>query len=906
MHVKRSFRQLSCLLIGIVAAAQPPAFELDARLKRTVNEGVLVPLAQLRARDGGRFVVSRTDSPDLILEKPFQAVFSGSSLAYSADGGNSFQAVEVPGIRQVQSLYLGVRSAGLRYVLGDFGSFAISRDGGDSWQSFLALNGGVLSGGEIEPKLVVDPRDESVIYQTPALEGSPIGRWSPEAGTFFPVSGLPVGAVGPYLRPRVNQLFAAAGDSLYLSLTPGGEWQVFAKLPQGQTVAEAVFDVAGTRRIYVRSQQGVLWRTNDDGANWQRIAVPASSEFGVATRLIEANPNRAGHVIFLTVGQAYVSTDGGSTLTAVRLPVAGDLEFEANSTTTVYAGKRQFVSQDSGLTWQEQRVNRRGRRVCSVPEPQKCYAVGDRFQNFYIEKFNADNQLEWTSYWGDDDPDLPRSAFVDAGGVLWLQTGRKVARIAPEGRVIDVRNTAAQASAVVETGNRRLVALVAGRLQEWDRETLAPIGAGVAVEGAVPPLVAAEDRVAFRSAATAGVYRVGEAAVSLLPGEANFVPKAMAWAADGALLLAGDRTVSGGRRRVELLAWRNGAYQRLATLEGDAGDVVESMSLDAAGQIWILGATASQNFPQSAPIYSGPAKTMVTGFATLLGPNGGAPIFSSYFPRAGFSLPGAAGLDVLLVEGGDEWGLPVFGLPGAYTHARIAPKSGAGLRLDRLERRFDGSGGNWSRGAWMRVRSRDLANLSEFSLPVWSPDRPKVHEGVRLLMNGQPLTLIGAGPGYVEATLDGLESDENDAPALLVLERSGNLSQTMRLQLDRFDFELLPRVEQADLALCYNADGTENSEANPAPAGSQVALFAIGSQSVGEVYLNPEMVGEFVESEGPSYASDYVQDVPGVLPGIRYIGLTLRGVGRFSGTRKVGLYRYYEDKPSLYIWVRGD
>ncbi len=920
--------RLSLIFVASILVAQNPAFDVQTLSPRIAPDGNISPIAHLRAKDGGRFVVSRTGSPSLPLENPFQAVHSGSSIALSSDGGASFAAIEVPGIKQVQATAFGRRTPGRRYVLGDGGAFAVSNDAGVSWQTYgeatLLINVplAVSTPSFQDIQLIVDPRDENFVYRrisNPDLgtftDHAGLVRWNPGLGRFIPVPGGADKIGGPYLRPRANQLFAATANALYVSAAPDGPWDSFATIPTPHTVREAVFDVAGTRRIYILTSQGAVLVTNDDGANWRAL------DLGFRAAYIAANPNRAGHVLFYgdnraSLAEAALSLDGGATVVAVEPTIAPSrlVEFDPSQPNIAYSNNRRRISRDSGRTWQDNSPRRAGRQFCSPLEPQICYALAGRFENFYIEKFDANGELQWASYWGDNDSDAPRSAFVDKDGILWLNTGRKIARITPDGQLKDVRPSPAGLADIVQLGNGRLVGIVAGNVAELREDNLVPLAFHPAADAS--HLVPAQDQVAFLASNSVYVFRPGEALSPALPPEANFLPQALAWAQDGSLLIAGNKFVAIAPRRsaVVLLSWSNSSYQTLATLQGESSEAVEHIAVDPVGRLWLFGVTSSQRFPLRSPIFSGPPRTALSGFAALLRSTGGEPLFSTHTPGFDFPLAGPDGLDVLRMDVRVFGGLggpgfapigPIAIAPVSFTPFQLRAAAGTSIRIDAVERRFDSSGGNWSKGSWLRVRSADLAALPPFELPVWSPDRPTAHSGARLMLNGQALTLIGAGPGFLEAALDKLDSDENGALAQLTLEYQGASSQTLRLGIDRFDYELLPRSNNPDIALCYNSDGTENSEANPAIAGSQVALFAVGAQGSPEVYLNPQQVGDFDRDDVPTYSSDYVEDVPGVLPGIRYIGLTLRGLGRFSGTRKVGLYRYYEDQPSLYIWVRG-
>jgi uncharacterized protein (TIGR03437 family) len=694
---------------------------------------------------------------------------------------------------------------------------------------------------------------------------------------------------------------------------PLGAWEAFSVLPSVHRARDVVFDVAGTRRIYVLTEDGAILRTNDDGGGWQTVTLADR-----ALRMA-ANPNRAGHLLLLTRTQAFLSTDGGATVTRVDVPWKPDsdrpvqIEFDAANPDVVYAEGRRRISLDAGRTWRDNAPGRIGFRVCSAIEPNRCYALDERFENFYIEKLDADGVRQWASYWGDDDPATPRSAFVDRYGDLWLSTGRKVARVSAGGELLEVRPAPELILELARLADGRLVALLGGsRIGLLDPVSLAPQASSIVeLPGLAAKLAVFENRIAVLSSRKIFFYLPEESRLEAAGLPADFDPIALEWASTTTLLIAGNTPKSADSRltKVDIYAWTAAGLRNFATLEADRSESIEAIAVDSIRRVWLLGSTSSQRFPQRAPLWHGPAKNSVSKFVTLLPEGGGTPLFSTYLPEGVLPLTCDLGLCLVAPGRGDRVSGNPFFLQSPYSsYAPVQLHRGGqtALTIDGIERRFDASGGNWSRGGWLRIRSVALQDLEVMQLPVWSQDRPTIYQGTRALLDGEALTILGAGPGFLDVAVDPLTSDENGTDAKLVLERNGALSQVMRLIVDRFDFEILPRQDQAEIALAYNADGSENSELNPALAGSQITLFAVGALGTPVVYLNPERVGDFDPSDVPTYVSDYVDDVSGVLPGIRYIGLTLRGLGKFTGTRKVGLYRYYEDQPSLAVWVRGN
>ncbi len=938
-------RSIFCFLFAVIGMAQPPAFEVSKRLTRTTQIGGIARVAHLAAPDGGRYAVSQATGADLPLVRPFQAIHSGSGAALSRDAGRNFQAYEVPGIYQVGAIEWGNKSAGLLYASGDYGSFAVSRDGGESWQVNLgALDPGALPTSFLSDRdpslaLIVDPRNENVVYRRAAAAGESlfasggIQQWAIEAPVFLPAdASLPETALGPYLRPASTDVFALEGTRIFRSQSPGGAWEVSASLPAGRSYRELAFDHAGSGRIFAVADDGAVLRSQDSGETWTQIWE------GESVR-IYVNPIRPGHIVFLGAQESRVSLDGGASLLAATLPPAGrnrspllvaalgeepySVEFDLADPDFVYAADRRAMSRDAGRTWLAHAPPRIGRLSCSPVDARNCFAIAPRFANFYVEKFDAEGELVWSSYWGGNDPGNPAAAAVDRNGTLWLAAGRQVARVSPSGELLSTQGFAGQIEAFSFSPGGALYAAWSGGghfLAELDTASLEPRGGLAALPGSVARLAARDDRVAILIDGVPSTWSPGQAAVSPLPPVSRVTIRDFAWSASGDLLLLADRgslSIPERNSDVVILAWTGQSYTERAALAGDRNDFGDRLALDVRGDVWVSGTTDSFNFPVTLALHSGPSQTRRRGFLAhvSLAGTGTDVDFSTYTAEAGIPVASTRGVDLLsnrtqrrlnafgeALEVFESFDTEIFDQSAGNTaaHTRLRPVSFPAPRIRRVERFHDRSGGDWSTGSWIRILSEELADLSAYKPELSSASTPNAWMGATVSLNRVPLPVVGAGPGYLEVSLSGALNPGDNAE--LSLERNGLRSNAVELGVQSDAYELLPRTDDPERASAFNADGTENSAERPAQPGSQITLFALGARGAAKV----EIYGLFdgAQPTSPvSTRSDYLLDLPGFLPGIQYLGYTVPTSDGLANPVKMRLYTGFGTTSTLYVWV---
>ncbi len=924
------------LILLVAGVASPQAFEAKRTGTAVAASSPVEVVAHLPARDGGRFVVSRTASPDLPLEQPFQAVHSGSSLALRANAAGVFVPVEVPGILQVQSLAFGVNNAGTRYALGTGGSFAISRDGGTSWQTFLsnppagaASIPGFLPGGRLPRlgELVIDPRDERGIYVRGLLAAGtvvfPASQWNASTGSFGPISGLPLSAAGPFARTNPRELWAAVGATVYRRAQVAGAWEPVGGMPDGVRVIDLQFEGGAAAGIWALSEAGELWRSRDGGMTWQRRYARQNAARDLLDSMqLAVNPSRVGHVAFYSGRESVVSLDGGESFQAAAAPRFSQtsglgvlnsspfgIEFDPGVPTILYADGRRRISRDSGRTWSDQQPARVGQQVCSPFDPGLCYAIAERFENFYIEKRSLSGELQWASYWGENLEPREFSASVDRDGVLCLNAGNRVARVLASGLLLDVRSAPVQIQRMQFLGDGAVVAVTltpegARRLAVLEGESLSPRpGVEVPLPDAVHDLEVAGNRAAVLSGGRVWIWTVGAGGLQeVLPGE-RFVARDLAWRNAEELLLAGSAAGD-----AEVRSWSGAEARTRLRMAGSDEDFFSALTLDPRGRVWLQGSSSSANFPQRWPLENGPARQRAETFVVLVEANLESVRFASFFGGSGPMV--AAGDGVAIAQGasffGFPWGSEVGGLARVvrffaaadYTQWQFEPVAAPPLEIERVERRVDGSGGDWSQGAWMRVHCPQAQGLPEEAASLGTASTRTDVQGWQVLLDGEAQPILGTVRGVIEVSLSGLRRESKGELQIL---RAGEASQKVRLRTDPFSFELLPRPEASDFALAYNADGTENSEANPAPLGSQVTLFVVGGLEETSLYLAAlDAATDFTSFT----QTDYLEPVPNSLPGLRYAGLTLPRTGSESGVRKMALLQNFEYPARLSIWVK--
>jgi xyloglucan-specific exo-beta-1,4-glucanase len=282
----------------------PPGMHLEPRLPNTNNLDYAGLAPQIVVRSG----TARWQSP------------SGASLAWSDDGGHTWQALRAP------KLVLGDEPA-RRYDLGGEAPINVSADGavfivgtpmtlvtrdrGKTWAVPDGLPAGV--------RAIADKADPALFYAVD-FAGSRLYVSHDGARTFEPAAaaGLPATLVRVGRTDReaqsplvatpgsAGEIWLLSGHRLYRSRDAGGTFQ----LASADDLGIELFglgkptpgrDDPAVYAVGTEADKPGVWRSDDGGATWLRINDDAH-QWGLRFRAISGDPRRNGRV--------YIATDG--------------------------------------------------------------------------------------------------------------------------------------------------------------------------------------------------------------------------------------------------------------------------------------------------------------------------------------------------------------------------------------------------------------------------------------------------------------------------------------------------------------------------------------------------------------------------------------------------------------------
>jgi uncharacterized protein (TIGR03437 family) len=262
----------------------------------------------------------------------------------------------------------------------------------------------------------------------------------------------------------------------------------------------------------------------------------------------------------------------------------------------------------------------------------------------------------------------------------------------------------------------------------------------------------------------------------------------------------------------------------LATVGGSCQDNVQSLSLDAAGNIWVAGMTASADFPLVAPLAGlGLGQGQ---FVAEIDPAGSKLLFSSFtggynaFPPAVMATRSGAfvatAVTTLAKPAGAASALAAFvdtsqSPPIALNYLQPAAAAPAPQIAVFLPPATAPGELVILTGTGIGPSTAVIAQLTPGGL------FPSTLAGVRVTFNGIPAPLISVAANRIECQspygLDGA------ATAVAQVQYNGQSSNL-------FAADML--AQQISLLAFTNADGTVNSTANPAKVGSAVTLYLTG------------------------------------------------------------------------------
>lgn len=246
----------------------------------------------------------------------------------------------------------------------------------------------------------------------------------------------------------------------------------------------------------------------------------------------------------------------------------------------------------------------------NFPTVNPVQAMNNGSQEGFVTKINAaGTALVYSTYLGGTDGDDVSGIAVDSAGNVYL-TGFTQSTNFPTANAIQATFGGAQ-DAFVTKINAAGSALV---YSTYLGGSNAEAGAGIAVDGA------------------GNVYTTGNTQST------NF-PTANALQATSG---------GGGDAYVTKINAAGSAFVYSTYLGGDGGDGGSSLKVDAAGNVYLTGATGSTDFPTVNPIQgtnAGPASFPQDAFVTKINAAGTALVYSTYLGGTGFDISRSIAID---------------------------------------------------------------------------------------------------------------------------------------------------------------------------------------------------------------------------------------------------------------------
>ena len=297
-------------------------------------------------------------------------------------------------------------------------------------------------------------------------------------------------------------------------------------------------------------------------------------------------------------------------------------------------------------------------------------------------------------------------------------------------------------------------------------------------------------------------------------------------------------------------------------LGGQCWDRPTGIAVDSSGSVYVTGETNSTDFPTTSPLdASGPANAYQS-FVSRLSADGGSLLFSTYL-NAGSSPSIALDSFGVVIGGATGPGSQTFGshssgspYPDTSTRnliRRIDPSTSGGITLNAVRNAFSLRAGPITPGEILSLAVTGLTPLVsvDIGLNQLAPLSTSLAE-TEVLFDGKPGNLISVMPGRVVciAPMAGASRIE--------VRFRGMLSNAFITDGTPSDLGLLTADGSGTgPANVRNADGSLNSNTNPAAVGSVVTLFVTG--------LGVDVGLGLTTSVGPALS---VTPLQGFVPGI--------------------------------------
>jgi uncharacterized protein (TIGR03437 family) len=320
-----------------------------------------------------------------------------------------------------------------------------------------------------------------------------------------------------------------------------------------------------------------------------------------------------------------------------------------------------------------------------------------------------------------------------------------------------------------------------------------------------------------------------------------------------------------------------------ATYLGGAGnDAVNSIAVDAAGDAWVTGSTASPTFPNAQGWSQG------ADFLAEFSPSGAALPFAARYPNG--TVAHAVALD-------GTTSIHTAGSSGIVSE--IASASPPSAKIFGVGNVVGGSlAGRVAPAEVISIYGPNIGPATAVAATPTGGFYPTTLGGIQVFIGGKPAPLLYVSAGQINAVVPmGLTTQ---SASTIQIARTGlATTPSFPLWIDTSDGELFPGV--------LNQNGSLNSQANPAKTGSVVSFYGTGFQTSfaplldGQIPAQAQSVfcptGTCLAGEG---AILYEGAAPGIVAGVTQVNLQLN----FSipYLQQVSIY-LYDFNTFVTVWV---
>ncbi len=846
---------------------------------------------------------------------------SAAGLLRSTDGGNTWKALPgFPAATSLNSVAVDPTNSKILYAgTSPLGAFK-SSDGGVTW---TAINNGVpaISNQTVDAyghlaivkslqidQIWIDPKSPNVLF---AASGKVLR--STDAGASWSVASLASDFVSSLVfDPFTKGTIYAAGLSLSRSADDGETWTSLASLPNQSQQVSIAADPFHKGTLYSGSFAG-LFQSTDSGDTW-------ALKIKAATTQIASDPNRP--VIYANPDGLGIasSTDGFTTYNAiaqlqpVQLDVVGSFLFAVNPPTTdVFVTK---LDPDGNIVYSTYFGGSGADSAAGIavgndgsvyvagttgspdfPVTKGAYATTGA--NF-VFKLNPDGSTAWSTYFADFQS-FVQAIAVDAAGNPYiggetsghLPTTPGVYEEKFQSIIVcpgivclppppsafltkfNAQGTAHTFSTSISHGSKKDNLILAARSIALAPNgnvyfadfgvSFSPVGGvylmdrtGTALLGSNTSQPVAINSIALD--ATGNLYATGFTSGNLVttPGAFQSAPQ------PAIPSLPGSGTAGGGTDAYVLKFDSTLSKVLAATLlRGEGTDIAQSVAIDPSGNVIVAGYTDSKTFPARAPFQG--SFSVRSGFVAGLDSSLSQLLFSTYLgDTRPFAVQGAIPDDAghVLVAGSTQSsnggyffadpGFP-YAVPTTVIANKIALHATPAVRLDSV-----------------------VNYASQLGVPL-SPGEAIAAIGsgfgsdAKLLFDGNPLPTVFANENRIVAVVP---KDEKTSGAVMVSVSSNGVSSNPVYVLAAAASPGIYSEDNSGFGQGYilNADGSRNSQSNPAAPGSAITIFATGVglfSKVGPYAVTDQPVAVFVNGFYASGIAAVIKRVSG-LPGEVY------------------------------------